>query len=146
MATAEAWPEVRAVLPHREPFLFVDRILELSERRIVGVKRFTPEEPFFKGHFPGRPIVPGVILVEGLAQTMAYFALRLKPGGRAFLVGIDKARFRAVVEPGQEVRYEVEIGEERFGMLSAKGQVRAGQTRVADATLIGHSGESGLTP
>jgi 3-hydroxyacyl-[acyl-carrier-protein] dehydratase len=146
MAPPDAWPDVRSVLPHREPFLFVDRIVELGPQRVVGTRRFTAEEPFFAGHFPGHPIVPGVVLVEGLAQTMAYFALLHRPGSQVFLVGIEKARFRAVVEPGQEVRYEVDIGEERFGMLSAKGRVRAGDTRLADATLLGHSPQGHRAP
>lgn len=134
-------PDVREVLPHREPFLFVDRVVELEGTRIVGERTFRPEEPFFAGHFPGRPIVPGVLLVEGLAQTLAYFALRHRPAARVFLVGIDKARFRSVVEPGQLVRLEVQVGEERFGMLTARGVARAGGAKVADATLIGYSGD-----
>lgn len=136
-------PPVEAVLPHRPPFLFVDRIIELSPTRVVGVRTFRPDEPFFAGHFPGKPIVPGVLLVEGLAQTMAYLALSAKKSQQVFLVGIDKARFRGTVEPGTEVRYEVEAGEERFSTLLGKGKVFAGQRRIADAELRGYAGNAG---
>lgn len=131
------------VLPHRPPFLFVDRIIEMTQTRVVGVRTFNADEHFFKGHFPDRPVVPGVLLLEGLAQTMAYFALTQRPAQRVFLVGIDKARFRGMVEPGTEVRYEVEVGDERFGTLNGKGRVRAGQRRIADADLMGYAGEAG---
>jgi len=127
------------VLPHREPFLFLDRVVELADRRIVGVRAFRPEEYFFAGHFPGRPVVPGVILIEGLAQTMAYYALVNQPASEVFLVGIDRARFRSVVEPDHEVTFEVDLGEQRFGILKGEGTVRFGGRRVADATLSGYS-------
>src|SRR4051812_49305103 len=109
--------EVTAVLPHREPFLFVDEVIELSAQRIVATRLFRPEEAFFRGHFPGRPVVPGVILLEGLAQTMGYHALYLSGATHAFLVGVEAARFRAGVEPGQRVLFEVDLGELRWGLL-----------------------------
>jgi 3-hydroxyacyl-[acyl-carrier-protein] dehydratase len=136
-------PEVTAVLPHRAPFLFVDRIIELTDKRVVGVRTFRADEPFFAGHFPGQPVVPGVLLTEGLAQTMAYYALFFVKAPKVFLVGIDRARFRAIVEPGQQVTYEVAGGEQRLGTLRGKGQVRVGGKRVADAELIGYAGEPG---
>jgi 3-hydroxyacyl-[acyl-carrier-protein] dehydratase len=142
--TASPFPPVKSVIPHREPFLLIDRVVELTERRIVAVRTFRPDEHFFAGHFPDQPVVPGVLLVEGLAQTMAYRAL-VHGGGakRVFLVGIDRARFRSVVEPGQEVSFTVELGDERFGMLSGTGVVRVGDRRVADADLRGYAGEPG---
>ena len=136
-------PEVTAVLPHRPPFLFVDRIIELTDRRVIGVRTFRIEEPFFSGHFPEHPVVPGVLLLEGLAQTMAYYALYHRKAPRVFLVGIDHARFRSIIEPGTEVTYEVTVGDERLGTLTGKGKVRAGTRRVADAALIGYAGEIG---
>ena len=135
-------PSVRSVLPHREPFLFIDRVLQLSDSSIVAARMFRDDEPFFAGHFPGQPIVPGVLLVEGLAQAMAYYALVNRPASRIYLVGIDRARFRSVVTPGSEVIFEVRIGEERFGILTGEGQARVGERRVADATVKGYSGES----
>jgi 3-hydroxymyristoyl/3-hydroxydecanoyl-(acyl carrier protein) dehydratase len=136
-------PDVRAVLPHREPFLMIDKVLEMSERHVLAVRTFKPEEPYFAGHFPGQPIVPGVLLVEALAQTMAYYALSFRSAPKVYLVGIDKARFRSVVEPGQEVRFHVEVGEERLSMLTGKGKAMVGDTKVADATLIGYAGDPG---
>jgi 3-hydroxyacyl-[acyl-carrier-protein] dehydratase len=136
-------PPVEAVIPHRPPFLFVDRIVELSPTKVVGVRTFRADEHFFKGHFPDRPIVPGVLLIEGLAQTMGYYALYHRKAPRVFLVGIDRARFRNMVEPGTEVTYTVEVGEERFGTLTGKGRVSAGTLRLADADVRGYAGEAG---
>ena len=136
-------PDVTEVLPHRPPFLFVDRIVELTETRVVGVRTFREDEPYFKGHFPDHPVVPGVLLLEGLAQTMGYYALYHRKAPRVFLVGIDRARFRSIVEPGKEVTYEVTVGEERFGTLTGKGKVRAGTLRIAEAQLMGYAGDPG---
>ena len=135
--------DVREVIPHREPFLFIDRVVEMADRKIVAVRTFREDEPFFKGHFPDHPVVPGVLLIEALAQTMAYFALSHAPKGRVFLVGIDRARFRSIVSPGVELTLEVTIGEERLGVLAGKGKVLAGSTRVADASLMGYAGPEG---
>lgn len=137
-------PEVTAVIPHRPPFLFVDKIIELTATKIIGVRTFHEDEAFFKGHFPDHPVVPGVLLLEGLAQTMGYYALYHRKSPRVFLIGIDHARFRSIVEPGKLITYEVTIGEERLGTLSAKGRVRAGDQRVADATLMGYAGDGKL--
>ncbi len=137
-----ALPPVRSVLPHREPFLFIDRVLQLTEGSVVAARTFREDELFFAGHFPGQPIVPGVLLVEGLAQAMAYYALVNRPALRIYLVGIDRARFRSAVRPGSEVTFEVRMGEERFGILTGEGQARVGERRVADATLKGYSGDS----
>jgi 3-hydroxymyristoyl/3-hydroxydecanoyl-(acyl carrier protein) dehydratase len=136
-------PAPEKVLPHRPPFLFVDRIVELTPTKIVGVNTFKPDAEFFKGHFPERPIVPGVLLVEGLAQTMAYYALHHRKAPRIFLVGIDRARFRSVVEPGVEVTFTIDVGEERFGTLEGRGKVTVSGKRIAEADLRGYAGEPG---
>lgn len=136
------YPDVREVLPHREPLLLIEKVIELSDRRVVAVRTFRADEPVFSGHFPGHPVVPGVYLVEGLAQTMAYYALLHRKAPRVFLVGIDRARFRSVVEPGAEVRFEVDVGDERFGMLTGKGKAFCGGKKVADAQVTGYAGEA----
>src|SRR5262245_65888757 len=92
------------VLPHRYPFLLVDRILEYEKQtRIVGIKNVTINEPFFQGHFPGRPIMPGVLIIEAMTQMGGVLLLRdhdLREKGLVYLVGIDTAKFRRTVVPG----------------------------------------------
>lgn len=130
-------PPVTSVLPHRAPFLMVSRIFELRDGYVAGLRTFRPDEPFFAGHFPGHPVVPGVLLIEGLAQTMAYYALVQESAPEVFLVGVDRARFRVRVEPGAEVIFEVKTGEQRFGLLTGHGRVSVSGRTVAEATLRG---------
>lgn len=104
--------EIQAILPHRYPFLLVDRIIELEPgRRAVGIKNVSVNEPFFQGHFPGHPIMPGVLVLEALAQvggcamlTQEEYRQRL-----AYLAGIDRIRFKRMVVPGDQLRLEVEL-------------------------------------
>ena len=110
--------EIIKLLPHRYPFLLVDRILEIETRkRIVGIKNVTFNEPFFHGHFPGRPIMPGVLIVEAMAQTggvLAFLSLPEEERDReVFFAGIDKVRFRRPVVPGDQIRMELEVVRER---------------------------------
>lgn len=118
--------QIQEILPHRWPFLLVDRILELEPgMRAVGLKQFTITEPFFQGHFPGRPVVPGVLLVEALAQVGAVAILSL-PDNRGkipFFAGIDAVRFRKPVIPGDSVRLEVAMTKTRGSI--GKGTARA---------------------
>ena len=130
------FPSVPSVLPHRPPFLFIERVVELSDDRVVAVRTFQPDEPFFLGHFPDRPVVPGVVLIEGLAQTMAYHSLLHHPSRQIFLVGIDQARFRSPISFGIEVTFEVRVGEERFGLMKGRGEVKTITQHVASATLL----------
>jgi len=102
--------EIESLLPHREPFLFVDEIVEASEEKIVAKRRFTENEYFFKGHFPDYPVVPGVILVETMAQSGGAGLRKLgiiKDDGLFFFATVDKVKFRRQVRPGDEVRCEI---------------------------------------
>jgi beta-hydroxyacyl-ACP dehydratase FabZ len=101
---------ILGVLPHRYPFLLIDRVLELEKDRVIAIKNVTFNEPFFQGHFPGRPVMPGVLLVEAMAQAGAFITLaHLGPNHNTLfmLAGLDKVRFRRQVVPGDQVRIEV---------------------------------------
>ncbi len=130
-------PPPEEVLPHRAPFLFIDRVTALDERRAVAWRRFEPTEHFFAGHFPGRPIVPGVIIIEALAQTLAYWALRARPGHWVLLTGVEEARFSGGLAPGDEARLEVEVRRARLGLVVADARCLLGEREVARATIKG---------
>jgi 3-hydroxyacyl-[acyl-carrier-protein] dehydratase len=140
------FPSVSSILPHRPPFLFIDRVVELSNDRVVAVRTFQSDEPFFQGHFPDHPVVPAVVLIEALAQTMAYHSLLHHPSRQIFLVGIDRARFRSPIGLGIEVTFEVRVGEQRFGMMKGRGEVRTVTQHVASATLLGYAAEAHGNP
>ena len=105
--------DILEVLPHRYPFLLVDRILELEpDKRVVGLKNVTINEPFFPGHFPGRPVMPGVLILEAMAQVggvLAYRSLQEVKGKLIYFMGIDKVKFRRPVIPGDQIIFELDI-------------------------------------
>ncbi|CQR46184.1 3-hydroxyacyl-[acyl-carrier-protein] dehydratase FabZ [Paraliobacillus sp. PM-2] len=104
--------QIKETIPHRYPFLLVDEIVELDgEKRVVAKKNVTVNEPFFQGHFPDYPVMPGVLIVEALAQTgaVAILSKEENKGKIGFLAGIDKCRFKRQVKPGDQLRLEVEI-------------------------------------
>lgn len=104
--------EIKKIIPHRYPFLLLDKIVELEDgKRCVGIKQVSGNEPFFQGHFPDYAVMPGVLIVEALAQTGAVAMLRLEEnqGKLAMFAGIDKCRFKRQVVPGDTLRLEVEI-------------------------------------
>ena len=135
--------EILKILPHRYPFLLIDRVLELTRKqRIVAVKNVTINEPFFIGHFPGLPIMPGVLIVEAIAQAGGALLLtEVEDRSDKIMVftGIERARFRRPVSPGDQLRLEVELKAWREvpGMVAAKmhGQAFVGDRRVAEATV-----------
>jgi 3-hydroxyacyl-[acyl-carrier-protein] dehydratase len=109
--------DIQHYLPHRYPFLFVDRIIELERyRRAVGLKNVTHNEPFFLGHFPERPVMPGVLILEAMAQVagvLAFYSLGGRQGHLPLFTGIDNAKFRAPVVPGDQLRMELEVTRRR---------------------------------
>jgi 3-hydroxyacyl-[acyl-carrier-protein] dehydratase len=121
---------IQAYLPHRYPFLFVDRIIEIEQhKRAVGLKNVTYNEPFFKGHFPERPVMPGVLILEAMAQVagvLAFYSLGGRRGHIPLFTGIDKAKFRTPVVPGDQLRLELEVTRrrgDRIWMFSGRATV-----------------------
>jgi beta-hydroxyacyl-ACP dehydratase FabZ len=132
--------EIMKLLPHRYPMLLVDRILELEPgKRIVGLKNVSANEEFFQGHFPGAPVMPGVLIVEAMAQCAAVLFLRDIPerDKKLFLFGgVDKARFRKPVIPGDQLILECEVLRQRATTVMIRGKARVGDAVVAEAELL----------
>lgn len=132
--------EIRQVLPHREPFLLVDEVVELVPRqRLVALKNVQASEPYFAGHFPGAPVMPGVLIVEALAQAGALLLLREVPerdSKLVFFAGIDRARFRQPVFPGDTLRLEVEVLSWANTRSKMAGKAYVGERLVAEADLL----------
>jgi len=115
--------QIKEIIPHRYPFLLVDKVVEMeAEKRVVGLKNVTVNEPFFQGHFPEHPVMPGVLILEALAQVGAIAVLDMEQnkGKIGFLAGVDKCRFKRQVQPGDQLRLEVEI-------LRMKGPIGKGK-------------------
>jgi 3-hydroxyacyl-[acyl-carrier-protein] dehydratase len=138
--------EIMSFLPHGYPFLLIDRILEIEPgKRIVGIKNVTFNEPYFPGHFPGRPIMPGVLIVEAMAQTAGVLAFKSIPeeGQRrpVLFLGLDNVRFRKPVVPGDQLRMELEITRHRQAIWGFKGKAFVEDKLVAEADLLAMLGE-----
>ena len=131
--------EIQSIVPHRYPFLLVDRIRELDpDRRIVGIKNVTINEPFFQGHFPGRPVMPGVLILEALAQVGGVLAFKsLGSVGRpvVYLTGIDGAKFRKPVVPGDILRLEVDVLKKRAPFWKMQGRAFVESELVCEAEV-----------
>jgi 3-hydroxyacyl-[acyl-carrier-protein] dehydratase len=130
---------IRELIPHRYPFLLVDRIDEIEPGvRAVGVKNVTQNEPFFEGHFPDYPVMPGVLIVEALAQVGAVGVMALEEfrGKLALFAGIDEVRFRRQVIPGDVLRMEVEISRLKRRVGRGKGAATVNGERVCEADLM----------
>jgi len=129
---------IQKILPHRYPFLLVDRIIEISENRAVGIKNVTINEPFFQGHFPGHPIMPGVLILEALAQTGGVAALNVKEniGKLAYFLSINNAKFRKPVVPGDRLVLEATFLKKKLSMMLLHGVAKVDDEIVTEADLM----------
>jgi beta-hydroxyacyl-ACP dehydratase FabZ len=131
--------EIRAILPHRYPFLLVDRIEEMGPDRIVGIKNVTANEPQFTGHFPDYPVMPGVLIVEAMAQTAGVLVLQSMPDREnklVLLVAIENARFRRPVVPGDTLRMEMKILKRKASVAKMSGVATVDGVVVAEAEVM----------
>ena len=130
--------EIMKVLPHRYPFLLVDKIVELTDTRVVGLKNVTINEPFFQGHFPGHPIMPGVLIVEAMAQTGGMLLLGTLPEPSqkvVYFMSLDNVKFRRPVKPGDQLRFELEIVQLRRPVCKMHGVARVDGEVVCEADM-----------
>ncbi|MHB1221988.1 MAG: 3-hydroxyacyl-ACP dehydratase FabZ [Gammaproteobacteria bacterium] len=137
--------EVLEYLPHRYPFLLIDRVIEMElGKSLVAIKNVTMNEPFFNGHFPGRPVMPGVLMLEAMAQAggiLAYKTTNTNPsdGVLLYFAGIDNARFRRVVEPGDQLRLEVKVLRAKRDIWKLEGFAYVGDELACSAEFLSAS-------
>jgi len=131
---------IMEILPHRYPFLLVDRIIELEKgKSITGIKNVSMNEPFFQGHFPGEPVMPGVLILEAMAQVGSILACLSDPemmGRLAFFAGVDKARFRRVVRPGDQLVLRLEMIKQKGKVIKMAGQAYVDEQLATEAELM----------
>lgn len=129
--------DIQRLVPHRYPFLLIDRIIEhVPGKRVVALKNVTVNEPFFQGHFPGQPVMPGVLIVEAIAQTALVLISDDSEDKIPLFMGIDKARFRRQVVPGDQLRIEVELSQRRRNVCRAHGVVTVEGERAVEADIL----------
>jgi len=142
--------QIMNVLPHRYPILMVDKVLELEPgERITALKNVTINEPFFSGHFPGRPIMPGVLILEAMAQAgyiLACASSFSEEKRMVYIVGIDKVRFRHPVMPGDQIVSEMNILRQRTKVVKMKGIACVNNKKVAEAEFLAILGENNDSP
>ena len=132
--------EIQKILPHRYPFLFVDSIVEMERlKRVVGIKNVTITESYFQGHFPGQPIMPGVLIIESMAQTGGLLLLQEVPDREnklLYFVAVDGARFRRPVVPGDQLKVEMKVISWRGDFCKLEGRATVDGQLAAEATLM----------
>ena len=134
--------EIRQLLPHRYPFLLVDRVLEYAPgKRLVALKNVTCNEPYFSGHFPQKPVMPGVLIIEAMAQATGLLAMKTVPDLPSrdqlyYFVGIDRARFKRSVHPGDQLVLEVILNRRKRGIWMFSGTAKVDDAIVATAELM----------
>ena len=129
---------IQKILPHRYPFLLVDRIVESTDKKIIGLKNVTINEPFFQGHFPGHPIMPGVLILEAMAQVGGVGVLSLSEnlGKLAYFLSIKEAKFRKPVVPGDQLIIEVEIVKKKLSVMQVKATAKVAGEVVTEAEMM----------
>jgi 3-hydroxyacyl-[acyl-carrier-protein] dehydratase len=127
--------KIRERLPHRFPFLLLDKVTEISKEHIRAVKNVTVNEPFFQGHFPEKPVMPGVLIIESMAQAVGLMHQETYPSGLGFLVGIDGARIRRQVTPGDQLILEAEVVRQRPRLCKAQAKAIVDGEVVAEAVI-----------
>jgi 3-hydroxyacyl-[acyl-carrier-protein] dehydratase len=135
------------MLPHRYPFLLVDRVIKLTPNdRIVALKNVTINEPFFQGHFPGKPVMPGVLIIEAMAQVGGILAYQTAPPEKRnrliYFMGMDKVRFRKMVLPGDQIIFEAKILKFRSKVAKMSGTAMVDDQLVAEAELLASFGDT----
>lgn len=131
--------EICDILPHRYPMLMVDRVLEMTGDSIVGIKNVTFNEPYFSGHFPGFPVMPGVLIIEAMAQVAGVLVAKMAPHTRGrlmFLASVEDAKFRKPVVPGDQLRIEMKMGRLKTTVAKMQGRALVDGQVVAEATLM----------
>lgn len=146
METTYPIEKILQLLPHRYPFIMVDRVLELvPKEKIIALKNVTMNEPFFQGHFPGKPIMPGVLIIEALAQSGGILVIESLPpekqGKPTYFMGLDKVKFRKPVVPGDQIILEVRILKRRGDVAKMSGTATVDGNCVAEAELMAMVGE-----
>jgi beta-hydroxyacyl-ACP dehydratase FabZ len=139
--------EIMRILPHRYPFLLIDRVLEVDlDKRLVAIKNVSINEPFFNGHFPGAPVMPGVLTIESMAQAGAILGLLAAKNADltntvVYFMAIDEAKFRRPIIPGDQMRIVVEVLRRKSVVWKMKGEVYVGPELAAEATLLSSIGQ-----